>query len=168
MESSTRLQGRLVLLIDDDPATRAVVRPVLVRYGLELVQARTGVAALELLQRMPGSFRMAVISVELPGVSGAVLLETLRLFRPKLALVCLAAATSAMAEAAICLPKPVTATELRTEMEAALAGPAGHRAPVASAAAIARAEARFAASGNLLEAARELARGMPGEPASGW
>ena len=97
-------------------------------------------------------------------------METLRLFRPGLAVVCLTGAEGAPATADVptCIPKPVSATELRAQMEDALAGHVGNRAALASPAAIARAEAQFATSGSLLEAARELARGMPGEPASGW
>jgi len=168
MDSPVLQRGRFVLLIDSDPATRAAMRPLLPRYGLELVQARTSVAAIELLQRMAANFRMAVVSLEMPGIPGSVLIETLRVFRPEMALVCVSGGTTALVGAHTCLPKPVNGTELRAQMEDALAGKPTSPMPAASPEAIARAQAAFAGSGRLLDAARELARGMPGEPASGW
>jgi CheY-like chemotaxis protein len=171
MNGPTAVPGRLVLLVDPDPATRLTVRPLLIRFGLELIQARSTVAGLELLQRMPEHFRLAVICIEMPGPSGALLIETLRLFRPSLPVVCLTAAERAGVGAANgnCLSKPVRPDDLRAQREDALAGNSG-AAPAASVtpAAVARAKAEFALSRNLLEVARELARGMPGETASGW
>lgn len=168
MDSPVPQRGRFVLLIDADAATRAAMRPLLPRYGLELVQARTSVAAIDLLQRMPANFRMAVVSLDMPGISGAVLIETLRVFRPELALVCVSDGTAALVGANSCLAKPVNGPELRAQIEDALAGKPASPVPAASPEAIARAQAAFADSGSLLDAARELARGMPGEPASGW
>lgn len=174
MGKPTPPRAKLVLLIDWDPATREALRPLLGPYDLELVQARTSVSALEVLQRMPDRFRLAILSMEMTGLSGVVLRETLRLFRPELSVLCLTAAESAMVTAgnANCLPKPVKVADLRGQLEDALAGTgkpfAGAGAAAAAPEAIARAKATFAVSGNLLEAARELARGMPGEAASGW
>jgi CheY-like chemotaxis protein len=171
MDRPTDIAGRLVLLVDPDPATRLIVRPLLIRYGLELVQARTTVAALELLQRMPDRFRMAVVCLEMPVLSGSLLIETLRLFRPALPVVCLKAGERSAVGAGTgnCLAKPVRADELRAQLEDALAGESSvSPAATVTPAALARAQAEFAVSGNLLEAARELARGMPGETASGW
>jgi DNA-binding NtrC family response regulator len=168
MDSPTAQRGRFVLLIDADPATRAAMRPLLPRYGLELVQARTSVAALELLQRMPDSFRMAVVSLEMPGISGQVLLETLRVFRPGMALMCLTEATIALIGGGTCLSKPVVGSDLRTQMEDALAGKGPSPTQATSANAVARAQAAFSETGSLLDAACEIARGMPGEPAGGW
>jgi CheY-like chemotaxis protein len=166
MDSPTAQRGSFVLLVDADPATRAAMRPLLPRYGLELVQARTSVAALELLQRMPDSFRMAVVSLEMPGISGQVLLETLRVFRPGMALMCLTEATTALIGGGPCLSKPVVGSDLRTQIEDALAGKGAGPTPAANA--VARAQAAFSETGSLLDAACEIARGMPGEPAGGW
>ena len=170
MNSPVQRQGRLVLLIDADPAMRATVRPLLARYGLDLVQARTGVAALDLVQRMPDSFRMAVVSLELPGMSGTLLMETLRLFRPAVSIICLTAVERVVvtAESANCISKPPSPAELGSQMGDALAGALPAPAPRARPSAILRAQAEFAVSGDLLGAARELARGMPDEPASAW
>lgn len=171
MEDSTQPETKLVLLIDADPATRDVVRPLLAPRRLELVQVRNGVSGLEILQRLPDRFRLAIVNLEMPGLSGAVLIETLRLCRPGLPVVCLTSAerTALAAANSNCLSKPVRPTELHAQMEDAFAGI--HQSVTAVAVdpeALARAKAAFAASGNLLDAARELVRGMPSEPASEW
>jgi DNA-binding NtrC family response regulator len=173
MDELRQHPARLVLLIDWDPSTREAVQPLLIAHDLELVQARTSVSALELLQRMPERFRLVIVSMEMSELPGAVLLETLRLFRPELPLVCLTAAESATVAAASgnCLPKPVKLSVLRVLLEGAL-GRYGRLGPAAGSAvtpdAAARAKAVFDVSGNLLEAARELSRGIHDEPASGW
>ena len=68
-----------------------------------------------------------------------------------------------------CLTKPVNVADLRGQLEDGLAGKsvAGSVAGAAPEA-IARARASFGLWGSLLEAARELARGMPAGPANGW
>jgi CheY-like chemotaxis protein len=171
MEDSTQPAPKLVLLIDTDPTTRDAVRPLLAPHGLELVQARNSVAGLEILQRLPDRFRLAIINLEMPGLSGAVLIETLRLCRSGLPVVCLTSTerTAVAAASSNCLSKPVQPAELRAQVEDALAGI--HRSVIATAVdpeALARAKAAFEASGYLLDAAHELSRGMPSEPPSGW
>jgi DNA-binding response OmpR family regulator len=169
MDEPKKHRARLVLLIDSDPATRQAVRPLLLANNLELVQARTSVSALDLLQRFPDRFRLALVSLEMSGLSGTVLLETLRLFRPALAVLCLTAAAAVAAGNGNCLSKPVSPADLRAQLEEALTGSVKSSTGAAvTPEAVARARASFAISGNLLEAARELARGMPGGRASGW
>jgi CheY-like chemotaxis protein len=163
MDQVNRGPTPLLLLVDDDPITRNLLQPVVRPYGLEIVQARASIAALELLQRVAQRFRLAVVSLEMPGLSGAVLLETLRIFLPGLATVCLRAGSTVGGGA--CLAKPPRSDELRARIAEALAG-----APIPSIAAVtpevvARAKSAFAVSASLLDAAREVARGMPGESA---
>ena len=171
MADPTHHRARLVLLIDPDPATRDAVRPLLSPQGLQVVQARNSVAGLEILQRMPERFRLAIINLEMPGLSGSVMIETLRLCCPALPVVCMTSAerTALAGTGNNCLTKPVQPSELRSQVEAALTG---IRESVTGLAidpeARTRAKAAFAASGNLLEVARELARDIPSEPPSDW
>ncbi len=171
MEGASRGARSLVLLIDADPTMRSKVRPMLEEAGLEVIHARSSVAALELLQRIRDRFRLVLISMEMPGLSGLVLLETLRLFRPRLPVLCLTRADTAGVGAAEanCVPKPLRPHELRARIADALAGRNGSAAgqPI-DPEAVARARATFAASGSLLEAARELARALPGTTTDGW
>jgi hypothetical protein len=64
-----------------------------------------------------------------------------------------------------CLPKPLLANELGSLIHEAIAG-RWNQVPTAAVSpeAVARATAAFNATGSLLEAARELARGIRGEP----
>lgn len=158
-------QARLALLVDADRETRLLLQPLLRARGLDLVHTRAGVAGLELLQRMPGRFRLAVISLDLPGLAGPVVLETLRLFLPSLPLVCLAESVEASpVPGGPCLSKPLDPAGVALQIGAALSAPRPLPAgPAVSAEALARAKASFALSGNLLDAAREIARGLPGE-----
>jgi len=133
-------------------------------YGLEVIHARSSVAGLELLQRMPDRFRLVLVSLEMPDLSGLVLLETLRLCRPRLPAVCVTAGERVavgLAEAN-CLSQPLRADDLRARITEAMAGANGnsHGDRIASDA-LARVRATFAASSSLLEAARELARALP-------
>jgi DNA-binding response OmpR family regulator len=166
MEATGRVSAPLVLLIDEDPTTGNVLRPLVRPHGLEVVQARASVAALELLQRVGRRFRLVVISLEMAGLSGAVVLETLRLFRPELATICLAAASSAAGVRGGCLIKPASADELRGRIADALAG-APARIPAASLPpeVIAKARQALERSGNLMAAAREIELGMSDQSA---
>ncbi len=89
MEAWSERREKLVLLVDSDVETRFVIQPLLRPYGLELVIARAGIVALEVVQRMANRFRLAFVSLELPGISGRVVFETLLHFRPTLPVLCL-------------------------------------------------------------------------------
>ena len=171
MNPATNDHPRLVLLIDADRATRPLVAPILVPSGLDLVQARESVAGLEILQRLPERFRLTIVSLEMPGLSGAAVIGTLRLFRPELAVVCLTGAGPATASARPgCLTKPVEADALREQVSDALLG----RAPAAidllriNAEVVERARTAFGRSRSLLDAAREIAAGRHGPATEGW
>jgi CheY-like chemotaxis protein len=162
MEATARTSAPLVLLVDEDPATRTLLTPLLRPHGLEVVQARASAAALELLQRVARRFRLVVVSLELEGLFGAVVLETVRLFKPELATICLTAGSSAPAPAkGGCLMKPATSEALRERIGEALAG-APSRIPAVALApeVIAKARRVFEHSGSLMAAAREIGLGM--------
>ena len=160
MNPATNGRPRLVLLIDAEPATRRLLAPILAPSGLELVQAREGVTGLEILQRLPERFRLAIVSLEMPGLSGA------GLFRPELAVVCLTGAAPATASSTRgCLTKPVQVDALREQVSDALLGhaPAGGDLLRISSEVMERARAAFRRSRSLLDAAREIAAG-PARP----
>ena len=171
MEASGERKEKLVLLVDSDVETRFVIQPLLRPYGLELVIARAGIVALEVMQRMAHRFRLALVSMELPGVSGKVVYETLRHFRPTLPVLCMSASFSG--GGAACLPKPVQAVDIAAWLGRVLGGTGqgdvDEGMTVAAAPdALSRARSRYGLTGNLLDAARELARGMPGEEPTDW
>jgi CheY-like chemotaxis protein len=154
---------RLVLLIDHDVMSRRGTRHLLESRGLEVVQASNGMAALELVQRLPDSFQLVLADLQLPGIPGRVIVEALRIFHPRIPVYCmgtdlLGAATGG---ATRCLSKPLLESELDATLREIANGwspPTSLELPEES---IARARARFAVGGDLVEAALELSRGTP-------
>ena len=160
MVAETRNESnQLVLLVDDDVESRRHARHVLELYGLEVVQASNGIAALELIQRLPQRFRLVLTDLDLPGISGVVLVETLRIFRPNLPALCMSSrAAAGIVDGRRCLGKPLLSPDLHAALgNGRLPGEAEH-GPVFPGPWIARARARYAMVGDLVEAALELAR----------
>jgi CheY-like chemotaxis protein len=73
-KSGTR--GRTVLLVDDEDTLRRVMRDLLVRDGYEVVEARTGVEALDQVDRHAPD--VVVLDLNLPGMNGYAVLSELR------------------------------------------------------------------------------------------
>lgn len=157
--------GRLVLLVDYDVDSRRQARHLLELRGMEVVQASNGMAALELIQRLPQSFRLVLTDLDLPGIPGAVVVETLRIFRPDLPILCMSATRAVVGDSEIkrCLLKPLQGGELETMLEESASGWELERLLEVSDALAARVRARFAVAGDLVEAALELFRGVDPE-----
>ncbi|MBA3259710.1 MAG: response regulator [Gemmatimonadales bacterium] len=160
-----RTGGSLALVIEDDPEARRSARALLEARGYDVVHASNGLAGLELIQRLPESFRLVLTELDLQGLPGPALIEALRLFRPDLPVLCVSGRRSAVL-AGGCLEKPLRAEELDVQLGALQGGMAARwdtSAVIADEQAIARAKARYALAGDLVEAALELARGAPGD-----
>lgn len=161
--------GKLVLLVDYDVESRRQARHLLELRGMDVVQASNGMAALELIQRLPRSFHLVLTDLDLPGIPGPVVVETLRIFRPDLLVLCMDATRMAAGASATrrCLSKPLQGGELEAalmeggrgwELEGLLEIPD---------AVAARVRARFAVVGDLVEAALEIYRGAGGPSEAG-
>ncbi len=152
--------GSLVLLVDYDVESRRQARHLLELRGMDVVQASNGMAALELVQRLPRSFRLVLTDLDLPGIPGAVVVETLRIFRPDLPVLCMAAtrAVAGSLEIKQCLSKPLQGTELEAMLEESASGWEVQGLLEISDALAARVRARFAVVPDLVEAALEIAR----------
>ena len=164
-ESASR---SLVLVIDDDSDGRRTIRRMVNSLGFDAVQASTGLVGLELLQRLPRSFLLLLMDVDLPGLPGVVIIETLRLFRPELPVLCMGEgkAVGVLAAPTGCLTKPLQVEELQLQVQGALAKATPTWEPASgshSEQAALRARARYAEAKNLVEAALELARGYEDE-----
>jgi CheY-like chemotaxis protein len=155
------------LLIDADPASRELLRSLLPPM-LQLIQSRTGASGLDLLQRVPDRFGLALVSLGLPGLPGAVVIDTIRLFRPAIPVVCLTDGLDPVASAGSCLSKDAAVAELRAQLNGVLVtSGTSWSGPAASARAVEQARAAYVLSVDLTVAARELARGMPRDRAGG-
>lgn len=154
----------LVLVIDVDHENRRAVRRMFGSLGFDVVQASNALVGLELVQRLGRSFQLLLIDLDLPGMPGTVVIETLRLFRPQLPVLCTGRGKTVGVPATPeqCLGKPLQLDELREKVAAALAKPTHQWTPETADVAL-RARARYAEGENLIDAALELARGYQGE-----
>jgi DNA-binding NtrC family response regulator len=76
---STPLPARFdVLVVDDDERVRELVMSYLSSQGVAVTGAHDGAAAISLLQRSNGRFRMVITDLNLPGADGFAVLHAAR------------------------------------------------------------------------------------------
>lgn len=80
-----------VLLVDDEPELRRLLRRALVRAGFEVVEAADGGAALEAARK--SRFDVVISDVRMPRLGGLELLERLQLEEPNLPVVLMSGST---------------------------------------------------------------------------
>ncbi|HMI20397.1 MAG TPA: PAS domain S-box protein [Sphingomonas sp.] len=68
-EPSNDIRGRRILVVDDDPPVREITATMLRTMGVEVVEAGSGGAALEILGC--GDFDLVVVDFAMPGMNGA-------------------------------------------------------------------------------------------------
>jgi DNA-binding response OmpR family regulator len=151
----------LALVIDDDVNARRSIRELLESRGHDVVHASNGLAGLELIQRLPSSFGMVLVELDLRGLPGAVVVETLRIFRPDLPVLCMSGRRVAALPSG-CLRKPIEPEELDQLLRSMRSSAADGWELGADEDSIAVARARYAAGADLVEAALELSKGLSG------
>ena len=70
-----------ILLVDDEPAVRAIVGRILADAGYQVVPAADGAEALALYQRL-GPFAVVLLDESMPGLPGRAVLERLLAMDP--------------------------------------------------------------------------------------
>ena len=73
-----RGQGETILLVDDEPAIREVAEVILRNHGYKVLVAEDGPAAIALFARQMGDIAVVVTDLAMPGMSGLMLVRTLR------------------------------------------------------------------------------------------
>ena len=118
----TRPDERTVLVVDDEPAHRLMVRAVLEDAGWKVAEAMSGDKALALLGRVQP--HVALVDMKMPGMDGLTLLRELHARMPGLPVVLLTAfgsvgsAVDAMKQGAFdYLTKPADNEELKAVLE---------------------------------------------------
>jgi CheY-like chemotaxis protein len=87
MVDGSRGESPGVLLIDDDDAVRATLADLLRYLGCEVIEARGGAEALLLARRQGARLRVALVDMNLPGMSGREVCRRLKGLMPDLPLV---------------------------------------------------------------------------------
>ena len=125
--ASTPAPGPPILVVDDEPDLRVLVRTVLERAGYRTLEAASGELALVAFEREP--LALVLLDLQLPGIQGFDVLAQIRERDRELPVVVLSAHTSAEAELAVMaaggngyLAKPFRASRL-LEVAAALLRP---------------------------------------------
>lgn len=67
-----------VLLVEDDPQDRLLVSSIIRDLGFDVVEAKDGEHALQLLEKEGGSYSMALLDLMLPGIDGLEVLQRIR------------------------------------------------------------------------------------------
>ena len=122
---TARASGLIVMVVDDDETVREVTANFLDDLGYEVIEAGSGGAALEQLERHP-KIDAVILDFAMPGMNGADLARELRLRRPGAPI--LFATGYADAEALtdigdhLIVHKPFTQVELARKLSRTLAG----------------------------------------------
>jgi PAS domain S-box-containing protein len=83
--AAPRASGETVLVVEDEPTVRQMASRALAELGYQVVEARDGAEALELLGRQEAKVRLMVADVVMPGMDGPELARQVLALRPGLA-----------------------------------------------------------------------------------
>jgi DNA-binding response OmpR family regulator len=83
--------GATVLVVDDEASLREVIRRTLEAEGFHVEEAPDGTAALRLIQARAQPFDLVLTDLSMPDIDGRQVSETLRQFRPTVAVLCMSA-----------------------------------------------------------------------------
>jgi two-component system, NtrC family, response regulator HydG len=78
-----------VLVVDDDPEMRLLLRDVLEQSGCEVIEESSGADALRTVE--PGAFDVVIVDKHMPGISGLDFLTLLRRHQPALPVILITA-----------------------------------------------------------------------------
>lgn len=92
MKSETRRDTQTVLVVDDNEAVLAIVRDFLEAQGFSVLSASNGSEANHIAESRAGEIDLLLIEARLPDTSGVAVSERLKLLRPTMAVIIMAAA----------------------------------------------------------------------------
>ena len=111
-------RGASVLVVDDEPSMRTLIRRQLEAEGFHVEEAENGGAALALLQTREHPFDLVLTDLSMPDIDGRQVSETLARYRPSVAVLCMSANPDAVPRIGISdvpvrvMLKPFTADDL--------------------------------------------------------
>jgi len=83
--------GATVLVVDNEPAMRSIVRRMLEAERFHIEEAEDGGCALALIQARDEPFDLVLTDLSMPGIDGRQISETLARYRPSVAVLCMSA-----------------------------------------------------------------------------
>jgi DNA-binding response OmpR family regulator len=83
--------GASVLLVDDEPTVRRIIRRTLEDENFHVEEAPDGASALRLIQARAEPFDLVLTDLAMPQIDGRQVSETLKRYRPSVALLCMSA-----------------------------------------------------------------------------
>lgn len=92
MKSEIRRDMQTVLVVDDNEAVLAIVRDFLEAQGFSVLSASNGSEANHIAESHAGEIDLLLIEARLPDTSGVAVSERLKLLRPTMAVIIMAAA----------------------------------------------------------------------------
>ncbi len=127
MAAAQAARSGVILLVDDDSAVREITRALLDEAGFEIVEAGSGGAALEILDR-GHSVDLLLVDFAMPGMNGVEVARAAQARRPQLPILFVTGhadltALKEVGEERI-VPKPFRQDELRQKIERVLGRPA--------------------------------------------
>ena len=84
-------RGATVLVVDDDPDVRVLVRRMLEEQGFLVEEAADGESALSGIQARVEPFDLVLTDLSMPRIDGRRVSETVRRYRPSVAVLCMSA-----------------------------------------------------------------------------
>lgn len=73
-----------ILLVEDDPAVRAVARRALTRFGYSVLSAEGGEEALSIVREHEGTIHMLLTDIMMPGMNGVEVATAVTALRPRI------------------------------------------------------------------------------------
>jgi DNA-binding response OmpR family regulator len=84
-------QGATVLVVEDEPSLRGILRRTLEAEGFHVEEVPDGESALRLVQARAEPFDLVLTDLAMPGIDGRQVSETVRRYRPSVAVLCMSA-----------------------------------------------------------------------------
>ncbi|HZT36822.1 MAG TPA: response regulator [Bryobacteraceae bacterium] len=100
--------NRFVLIVDDEPAIRTVIRLHLEKSGIPAIVASSAAEALDVFERDSARVRLLITDIVMPQISGCELAYRMRQIRPDLPVLYMSGFSDRAPDDGIpCLPKPL-------------------------------------------------------------
>jgi PAS domain S-box-containing protein len=113
-----------ILLVEDEPAVRALVREIVSRLGYRVLVARGGAEALATNERFVEPIDLLLTDVIMPGMDGRELAARIRVTRPSMKVLFMSGYAEPPIPDDVFLQKPVTADMIARKISAILRAPA--------------------------------------------